>query len=131
MPLESFIGGYHSVIHGLAEITVQTLELVGILIIIIGSCRAVTRLARMLITKRPVNITIELGKTLSLALEFKMGAEIVNTVIMREIEELIILGMVIGLSAILTILIHWEIKNEKRECECEDKKLQASSKATE
>ena len=115
MPLESFIGGYHNVIHGLAEITVQTLELVVILIIIIGSCRAVTRLARMLVTKRTVNITIELGKTLSLALEFKMGAEIVNTVIVRDLKELVILAIVIALRAVLALLIHWEIKNERKE----------------
>jgi len=58
---------------------------------------------------------IELGRALALGLEFKMGAEIVNTVIVREIRELLILGLVILLRAILAILIHWEIKNERRD----------------
>lgn len=56
---------------------------------------------------------IGLGKTLALALEFKMGAEIVKTVIVRDLTELGILAIVITLRAILYLLIHWEIKNEK------------------
>jgi uncharacterized membrane protein len=51
---------------------------------------------------------------LALALEFKMGAEIVNTVIIRNLEELLILAIVIALRAVLALLIHWEIKNEER-----------------
>ena len=56
---------------------------------------------------------VDLGRALALALEFKMGAEIVNTVIVRNLEELGILAIVIALRAILALLIHWEIKNEK------------------
>ena len=44
-----------------------------------------------------------------------MGAEIVNTVIVRDIKELLILGLVILIRAVLAILIHWEIKNERRD----------------
>ena len=44
-----------------------------------------------------------------------MGAEILKTVVVREMTELIILGVVIVLRAILAFLIHWEIKNEKKE----------------
>ena len=44
----------------------------------------------------------------------QMGAEIVNTVIIRNLEELLILAIVIALRAILALLIHWEIKNEER-----------------
>ena len=57
---------------------------------------------------------IALGRALALALEFKMGAEIVNTVIIRDLRELAVLAIVIALRAILAALIHWEIKNEKR-----------------
>ena len=66
-------------------------------------------------------LMISLGKSLSLALEFKMGAEIINTVIVRDLKELGILAIVIIIRALLAILIHWEIKmgieddeNEKR-----------------
>ena len=53
-------------------------------------------------------------KPIALALEFKMGAEIVKTVIVRDLAELGILAIVIALRAVLSLLIHWEIKNEKK-----------------
>ena len=98
----------------IAEITVYTLELIGILIIIIGSFKAIFQLFSKLKNKRKTNIIIDLGKMLALALEFKMGAEIVNTVIVRNLAELGTLAIVIALRAILSILIHWEIKNERK-----------------
>ena len=115
MFLEYFAEGYESVLHSVAEITVSTLELIGILIIIIGSMRALAQILIKLRKKQPINVVIELGKALALALEFKMGAEIVNTVIVRDLKELGILAIVIALRAILAILIHWEIKNEKKD----------------
>ena len=51
----------------------------------------------------------------ALALECKMGGEVLRTVVVREWAELGILGAIIVLRAMLTFLIHWEIKNEKRE----------------
>ena len=104
-----------NILHALAEITVLALELIGISIIIIGSIKALAKIIAQLRKKQQINIMIDLGRALALALEFKMGAEIVNTVIIRELKELIILGMVIALRAILAILIHWEMRNEKLE----------------
>ena len=106
---------YQTVLHCIAEITVHTLELVGILIIIVGSIRAIIRVIHVLRHKGHTNAIIDLGKALALALEFKMGAEIVNTVIIHDLEELGILAIVIALRAILAVLIHWEIKSEKKE----------------
>jgi len=112
---DAIVDNYQSILHFLAEITVLTLELVGILIIIVGYFPALVQLLIRLRTKQPINVMIELGRALALGLEFKMGAEIVNTVIVREIKELLILGLVILLRAVLAILIHWEIKNERRD----------------
>jgi uncharacterized membrane protein len=109
-----FMSGYESLLYFIAEITVYTLELIGILIIIIGSFKAIFQLFSKLKNKRKTNIIIDLGKMLALALEFKMGAEIVNTVIVRNLAELGTLAIVIALRAILSILIHWEIKNERK-----------------
>ena len=44
-----------------------------------------------------------------------LGGEVLRTVVVREWSELGILGAIIVLRAMLTFLIHWEIKNEKRE----------------
>ena len=115
MRFTEFLVGYEALLHFIAEITVYTLELIGILIIIIGSIKAIFHLfSSKSKNKHKTNIIIDLGKTLALALEFKMGAEIVNTAIVRNLAELGTLAIVIALRAILSLLIHWEIKNEKQ-----------------
>jgi len=113
--LENIITQYKDALYILAEIAAYTLELIGILIIIIGSFRALLLLAKCLIKKRPFHVVIDLGKALSLALEFKMGAEIIKTVIIHNLEELAILGVVIVIRALLAFIIHWEIRSEQKE----------------
>lgn len=111
--IEAFMRNYEGILHLFAEFIVLTLEFIGILIIIIGSFKAIIQLFSKLKKKAKTNIVINLGNTLALALEFKMGAEIVNTVIIRELRELGTLAVVIALRAVLALLIHWEIKNER------------------
>ena len=50
-----------------------------------------------------------------MGLEFKLGSEILRTVVVRELSEIYIVAGIIVLRAILTILIHWEIKNDEGE----------------
>jgi len=118
--LENIIAQYKDVLHVLADISASTLELVGILIIIIGSARALVRLIKCLVKKAPFRVVIDLGKALSLALEFKMGAEIIKTVIIHNLEELAILGVVIVIRALLAFIIHWEIRIEEKERSLQD-----------
>ena len=73
-------------LHPMAEISASVLELIGILIIIIGSCNALFKLLKNLWKKREFHVVVALGKALSLALEFKMGAEIINTVIICRVK---------------------------------------------
>lgn len=54
-----------------------------------------------------------LAQGIALSLEFKLGGEVLRTVIVREWSELAILGAVIVLRGALTFLIHWEIKTEE------------------
>ena len=124
--LENFVTEYKDILALIAEFSASTLELVGILIIIIGSFRALVRLFTCLLNKRPFHVVIDLGKALSLALEFKMGAEIIKTVIIHNIEELAILGIVIVIRALLAFIIHWEIRTEEK-----DKFLQGNNSTDE
>ena len=112
---DQFILYYQEILHFVAELAVHTLELIGITIIAIGSVKAIVQILSRMKKKQHVNVMVDLGRALALALEFKMGAEIVNTVIVRDLKELLVLGVVIALRAILALLIHWEIKNEKKE----------------
>ena len=113
--LKLFVGNFEDVIGYIALIIAFVIEIMGVVIITIGAVKAFVNYFRDAIKKTNHSIKIELGNALALALEFKMGAEILKTVVVREMTELIILGVVIVLRAILAVLIHWEIKNEKKE----------------
>ena len=112
--MENFVSSFREFLYPLAEISAGVLEMVGIIIIIIGSFRALMRLVQSMIKKQPLHVVIDLGKALSLALEFKMGAEIIKTVIIHNLEELAILGVVIIIRALLAFIIHWEIRMEEK-----------------
>ena len=45
--------------------------------------------------------------------DLKLGGEVLRTVLVRELSELMVLGLVILLRGALTFIIHWEIKNEE------------------
>ncbi len=62
---------------------------------------------------RDPKVRLILAKGIALALEFKLGGEVLRTVIVREWSELAILGAIIILRGALTLLIHWEIRTEE------------------
>ena len=114
---EGFLHGYEEILELIASVSIVTLEFIGILIVIIGAFKSIALNASKFISKHHHNIRIALGQSLALGLEFKMGAEIIKTVLVRDLQELIILAFIIALRAGLAVLIHWEIKLEKKEIE--------------
>ena len=68
------------------------------------------RYLKSLFTHAPCDIKFQLANGLALSLEFKMAAEILKTVLVRELNELVVLGAVIILRALLSFLIHFEMK---------------------
>ena len=101
-------------VENFAKIVVAILELLGIIVILCGAIKSIYSMFYAFIKHRKYNIKISLGNSLALGLEFKMGAEIIKTVIVRSLDELLILAFIIILRAILAVLIHWEIKMEKK-----------------
>jgi uncharacterized membrane protein len=112
--LDQLVTHFKSFLYFAAEISANLLELIGIVIIIVGSCRALIKLIKCLLERKSLHVVIDLGKALSLALEFKMGAEIIKTVIIHNLEELAMLGIVILIRALLAFIIHWEIRMEEK-----------------
>ena len=84
-------------------------EIIGVGILLFAVGKALVGLFR-----KKAMVRLSLAEGIALALEFKMGGELLRTVVVREWSELLILGAVILLRAALTFLIHWEIKNEKK-----------------
>ena len=67
--------------------------------------------------KKDPTTRLRLAEGLAMALSFKLGGEILRTVVVRDMSEIMQVGAIIILRAALTFLIHWEIKNEEEEIE--------------
>ncbi len=88
-------------------------ELIGIFVVTVSAAQAFIQYLKGLFLKTHTNFKFELAQGLASGLEFKMAAEILKTVLVRDLEELLILGAVILLRALLTFLIHIEMKTDK------------------
>ena len=93
----------------LIQYAILIIEFIGVSVLLYTIFKAVRGMFR-----RDPEIRLDLAEGIALSLEFKMGGELLRTVIVREWKELLILGSVILLRAALTFLIHWEIKIEHK-----------------
>ena len=93
----------------IVEYSILLIEFVGVAVLLAAIVRAVIGLFA-----KKDSVRLNLAEGIALALEFKMGGELLRTVVVREWSELLILGAIILLRAALTFLIHWEIGLEKK-----------------
>ena len=96
----------------MAQYAIVLFEIVGVIIIALSGIQGVYNYVR-----RDPLTRLKLAKGMAMGLEFKLGSEILRTVLVRELSEIMIVGAIILLRAALTFLIHWEIKNEEAETE--------------
>ena len=84
------------------------LELIGVSIIVFTAARCLWQLF-----KRDEKVRLDLAEGIAIALEFKLGGEVLRTTLVRDWNELGIVGAIVTLRIIMTFLIHWEIRNEQ------------------
>ncbi len=72
--------------------------------------------------KKDEHAQLSLAKGIALALEFKLGGEVLRTVIVRDKEELFTLGAIVLIRAALTFLLHWEISTEEKKLQHTEEK---------
>ena len=109
--MDAIIHFLEDVVHFFAQFGIAATELAGISILLITVVKSIIGYF-----KKDEHIRLDLAEGIALALEFKLGGEVLRTVIVREWTELLILGAIIALRGALTLLIHWEISvEEKRE----------------
>lgn len=94
----------------------HVLELIGVFIIVYSALKTFGRYALRFFNFSDETIKIEFSQALAMALEFKLGAEILKTLVIRTIDELIILASIVILRAALTLIIHWEIESDSKRC---------------
>ena len=94
------------------DLAIILFEFVGVFVILIAGARGVWDYI-----KHNPQIRLNLATGMALGLEFKLGSEILRTVVVRELAEIATVAAIIALRAALTFLIHWEIKVEKADAE--------------
>ena len=87
------------------------LEIMGILVVTWSGIFAFWEYIQNTFMHKRLDLQFHLATGLATALEFKMAAEILKTVLVRDLKELLVLGAVILLRAILSVLIHFEMKH--------------------
>lgn len=95
------------------EFIIPLCELMGIAVVCVSTVAAFGRYVQGLVTHKKLDVKFQLASGLALSLEFKMAAEILKTVLVRDLSELAVLGTVIVLRALLSVLIHFEMKKDK------------------
>ena len=104
-------------LYGIVQISTVLMEFFGVCVLVYTAVRSFFHWVR----RDGQNIRLDLAQGIALALEFKMGGEVLRTVVVREWAELGILGAIIVLRGLLTFLIHWEIENERKAMEKESR----------
>ena len=97
----------------IVQFSILLMELIGVLIILwtLAQC------LRTVITKQHRNLRLLLAHGIAFALEFKLGGEVLRTILARDFKEIGMIACVIALRAALTFLLHWEVKEEHEEDE--------------
>ncbi len=95
-------------LRNLVSLAIYLFEFMGVFVLIISGLKGILNYCR----KYPLT-RLNLAKGMAMGLEFKLGSEILRTVVVRDYKELLTVAGIILLRAALTFLIHWEIKNEE------------------
>lgn len=90
---------------------ISVCELMGIFVVVVSALRAFWTYCKGFVTHLPTDVKFDLANGLATSLEFKMAAEILKTVLVRDLNELIVLGAVVLLRGLLSLLIHFEMKS--------------------
>lgn len=103
----------NTVIETVLPYIIAILELMGIFVVTWSGIKSFLHYVQNSFFKKHYELQFDLANGLATALEFKMAAEILKTVLIREMRELIILGAIIILRALVTLILHFEMKGSK------------------
>lgn len=106
-----------NILHTFIEMTlpylISILEIIGIIVVFWSGIYGFFQYFQNTFFKKHHDLQTNLARGLAMGLEFKMAAEILRTVLIQSLDELYMLGAVILLRALLSILIHFELKDSK------------------
>jgi uncharacterized membrane protein len=100
----------HHVIELVLPYIITVLEIMGIFVVVWTSLHSFFEYLQNSFMRKRNDIQLHLSKGLATGLEFKLAAEILKTVLVQSMDELYILGAVILLRALMSALIHFEMR---------------------
>ena len=105
-------------LHELIELSlpymISLLEIIGMFIVFWSGMIGFRNYFMTTFMKKQYDVQTNLARGLALGLEFKMAAEILRTVLVQSMDEFYMLGAVILLRALLSLLIHYEMKPHEK-----------------
>ena len=117
-----FLEAMEDVLVTVVTFMVHVIEIMGAVIIIFGAVKSFCDM----FSRRQTDVRLELAQFMALGLEFKLGGEILRTVIVRDLSEIALVGAIIALRSLLNFLIHWEIKHIKHDNEDDSPSFEVS-----
>ena len=104
----------HHIIELILPYMISILEIIGIIVVFWSGIHGFWQCIQNAFMKKKYALQSNLAKGLAMGLEFKMAAEILRTVLIQSLDELYMLGAVILLRALLSLLIHSELKHSEK-----------------
>lgn len=93
----------------IVQYVILFMEMIGVSVLVVTAVKSVMEMVR----GNP-DVKMNLAEGICLALEFKLGGEVLRTLIAQTWSELAILGAVVALRAAITFLLQWEIRMERK-----------------
>ena len=99
------------------EIMIPICELCGLVVVSTTVIRAIVGWLKAAVQGKKAEVSVDLDEGLSLGLGFLLGAEIMKTMMIRSVEgaleEAILVAAIFGLRALMSLLLHHEMKQER------------------
>ncbi len=121
--MEALLGVLEDRFSIIVEYLILFVEFVGVLVVVGAIIKGIIDAI-----KKDEHMRLNLVEGIALAMSFKIGGELLRTVIVRNWDEILLLGAVILLRAALTFYIQWEIRIEKKKKEERERLSDAAEK---
>lgn len=92
---------------------IHIFEIMGIFILGVAGFKAFFAYLKPSRMSNPHEMKYQFAASMATALEFKLGAEILKTVLIKSFDEIIILASIFALRVLMTFILEWEIKQGK------------------
>lgn len=102
------------IIHEFSPTAALALEIIGLVVILLGSLRGLINFFRTRLNFANQKTAIMLGHAFSLGLNFLLGGEILKTLTIANMNELLTLAIIMILRVGITFVLHWEIEQAEK-----------------